>query len=153
MWTVDLLEKTLMLRKTEGQGRSQQRRRWLDGITNSMAVGLSKLCGKVKDRRSWHAVPMGLQRAGHDLMTEEEQEDKLCWASLHERISYPCVFSGEVAFKLLANLCWVLISFFLWVSRVLYSGHVFCQTSDLQISSLCDIFYSLYGICQRVEVS
>ena len=96
---------------------------------------------------------MGSQRAGHDLMTEKEQEDKLCWASLHGRVSYPRVFSAEIAFKLFASLCWVLISLFLWVSRVLYSGHVFYQTSDLQISSLCDIFYSLHGICQRVEVS
>ena len=76
---VDLLEKTLMLRKTEGQGRSQQRMRWLDGITDSMDMNLSKLCGKLKDRRAWHAVSMGLQRAGHDLVTEQQQHiDELC---------------------------------------------------------------------------
>ena len=57
--TVDLLEKTLTLGKTEGRGRSQQRMRWLDGITDSMDMNLSKLCGKLKDRRARHAVSTG----------------------------------------------------------------------------------------------
>ena len=77
--TVDLLEKTLTLGKTEGQGRSQQRMRWLDGITDSVDMNLSKLCGKVKDRRARHAVSTGLQRVGRGLVTERQQlNDKLC---------------------------------------------------------------------------
>ena len=51
------LEKTLMLAKTEGRReRGRQRTRWLDGITDVMDLGLSKLLGTVKDREAWHAT-------------------------------------------------------------------------------------------------
>ena len=92
MWSTDSFEKTLMLGKIEGRRRrGWQRTRWLDGITDSMDISLSKLKEMMKNREAQLLQFMELQRVGHDWVTEQVGLNVLRWRTGSPLLSWWCV--------------------------------------------------------------
>ena len=74
MQRADSLEKTVMLGKTDGMRRGRQRMKWLDGITDSVDMSLSKCQEIVKEREAWDVAAHGVAKS-HHLVTEQQQQN------------------------------------------------------------------------------
>ena len=108
MGRIDSLEKTLMLGKIEDRRRGWQRMIWLDGITDSMDMSLSKLLELVMDRKAWHAAVHGVIKSRSRLSnwTELNKLNRMPWG-IFQQVWWVLRTTGRGLFKFEIPWFWV----------------------------------------------